>query len=259
MRSSQVSVITYTIRDYIQTAEGFGESCRKLADIGYRAIELASVPPEAMSPEEIVATCREFGLTISGTHEDLGTTLDAPETLLERVKTLGCSYVVYAYPHDTDFNCPESRQRLIDRLNKAGAVFKKAGLTLLYHNHAIEFLKVDDRAVLEHIFDETDSDLVQAEVDTYWIQRGGANPVDWVKKLGNRLPCLHIKDMGVFEGNDSSMGEIGYGNLDFKPIVAAAEKGGCKWFVVEQDLCPGDPFDSLKKSFDYIKANLIED
>ena len=53
------------------------------------------------------------------------------------------------------------------------------------------------------------------------------------------------------------MHEIGYGNLDFKAIVAAAEASGCEWFIVEQDSCPGDPFDSAKLSFDYIKANLV--
>jgi sugar phosphate isomerase/epimerase len=54
------------------------------------------------------------------------------------------------------------------------------------------------------------------------------------------------------------MAEIGVGNLDWKAIIAAAEKSGCEWFIVEQDYCPGDPFDSLKTSFDYIEANLVE-
>lgn len=259
MKISQVSAITYTIRDHIQSADGFKESCRKLSDIGYQAIELASVPPEAMSAEEIVATCKEFGLKITGTHEDLATTLDAPETLIDRVKTLGCEYIIYAYPHDTDFSCPQSRKSLVERLNKAGEVYKKAGITLLYHNHALEFFKVDGKPALDYILDETDPDLVEAEVDTFWIQKGGDNPVEWCQKLKGRLPFLHIKDMTVYEGNDSTMGEIGSGNLDFKKIIAAAEQSGCTGFVVEQDVCPGDPFVSLKKSFDYIKSNLVED
>jgi len=51
---------------------------------------------------------------------------------------------------------------------------------------------------------------------------------------------------------------VGSGNLNFKKIIAAAEKSGCKWFIVEQDTCPGDPVDSLAKSFEYIKANLVD-
>ena len=259
MKISQVSAITYTVHEHIKTAEGFRESCQKIADIGYQAIELASVPPEAMTAEEIVETCQQCGLTISGTHEDLVATLDAPETLIERVKTLGCQYIIYAYPHDTDFADPASVDRLIERLNKAGSVYQEAGLTLLYHNHALEFLKANGRPILEDIFERTDPALVQAEADTYWIQKGGADPVEWCQKLKGRLPCLHIKDMTVYTGNDSTMGEVGSGNLDFKKIIAAAEASGCERFVVEQDVCPGDPFESLKKSFEYIKANLAED
>jgi sugar phosphate isomerase/epimerase len=56
---------------------------------------------------------------------------------------------------------------------------------------------------------------------------------------------------------ESNFCEIGAGMLDFKRIIAAAESGGCEWFIVEQDRCPGDPFVSIKQSFDYIQANLV--
>ena len=111
--------------------------------------------------------------------------------------------------------------------------------------------------MLRHIYDETDPRNVQAEIDTYWVQLGGGCPARWCESLDGRLPLLHLKDVGVREGNEPIMHEIGYGNLDFKTIVAAAEKSGCQWYIIEQDVCPGDPFESAKKSFDYIKANLV--
>ncbi len=72
-----------------------------------------------------------------------------------------------------------------------------------------------------------------------------------------RLPLLHMKDYMVNDENAPQFAEIGVGNLPWPQIIAAAEESGCEWFIVEQDTCPGDPFDSLQISFDYIRANLV--
>lgn len=256
MKIQQVAAQAYTIRESIETAQGFREGCRKLAEIGFQAIELATLPKE-LSAGEIADICSENGLTIACSLEDFATILDAPESLVGSIKTYGCEYISYAWPHDTDFNNRESRQKLIDRLNHAGAIFRDNGIKLLYHNHALEFIKIDGKPFLETLFDSVDPSCVSAELDTYWVQEGGASPIEWCRKLNGHLPILHLKDMAVYEGNESTFGEIGAGNLDFKSIIAAAEESGCQWFIVEQDICRGDPFDSLEQSFDYIKANLV--
>ncbi|MBK1880444.1 sugar phosphate isomerase/epimerase family protein [Pelagicoccus mobilis] len=258
MKLDQVAAITYTIRDFIKTEKGFRESCEKLAKIGFQAVELAGVPNDEISPATAVSICNEYGLRITSAHLGLEDTLDDPETVIEKAKQIGVRHIVYAYPHDTDFESTASIQKLIDRLNNAGKTYNAAGITLLYHNHALEFKRYDGRSILEQIFAETDPTALQAELDTYWVQRGGSDPVKWCQNMKGRLPTLHLKDMTVYEGNDSTMGEIGSGNLDFKSIIAAAEASGCSTFIIEQDVCPGDPFDSLKKSFDYAKANLVD-
>ena len=65
-----------------------------------------------------------------------------------------------------------------------------------------------------------------------------------------------MKDYTVNTNNQATFAEIGNGNHDWKRIIPAAEKAGCKWFCIEQDTCPGDPFDSLKQSFVFTKENL---
>ena len=64
-----------------------------------------------------------------------------------------------------------------------------------------------------------------------------------------------MKDMAVIDGKPA-IAEIGAGNLDFKEICGICDAGGTRWYMVEQDTCPGSPLDSLKKSFDYIRENL---
>ena len=88
-----------------------------------------------------------------------------------------------------------------------------------------------------------------------WIQHGGGNILEWMQKLDGRIDILHLKDMGMAQSQFIT--EIGQGNINFDGIIETAEKIGVKHYVVEQDTCPGDPFDSLKISRDYIKARYM--
>ncbi len=160
-------------------------------------------------------------------------------------------------PRGIDFGDKAPIHALAKKLDASGAVLREAGQVLTYHNHAIEFVKFDGKLALEIIYEESDPQNLQAEIDTYWVQYGGGNPVEWCRRMAGRLPLLHMKDYMFLKENKHEMAEIGVGNLDWKAIIPAAEKSGCEWFIVEQDYCPGDPFDSLKASFDYIAANLV--
>ncbi|MFW6217806.1 MAG: sugar phosphate isomerase/epimerase family protein [Verrucomicrobiota bacterium] len=258
MKIEQVALITFTIRDFIQTPEGFRESMKKIADIGYQAVQISGMRADVLPPEDIAAVCKENGLTICATHEPSDLVLNEPEKVVERLKALGCKYTAYPSPGGVDFADHASRSEFIRKLDRAGAVLREAGQVLTYHNHSHEFVKWDGKTALRHIYDETDPQNLQAEIDTYWVQLGGGDPVRWCESLKGRLPLLHMKDVGVREGNQTIMHEIGYGNLDFKAIVRAAEAAGCQWYIVEQDTCPGDPFDSAKMSFDYIRSELVD-
>lgn len=257
MKLSQVAAITYTIRDFCQTEADFRASMKKLADIGFQAVQVSSRPKE-MSPAAILEACDDAGLTICATHEPSHVLLDNPEQAVATLEALNCKYTAYPYPGDIKLADPEALADFTKKLDHAGAVLREAGQVLTYHNHAIEFAKVADKTILDHIYDNTAPNNVQGEIDVYWVQAGGGCPVEWCRKLAGRLPLLHLKDLGVISGNQSDIMEIGAGNLNFKSIIAAAEAGGCEWFIVEQDSCPGDPFDSLRQSFEYIQANLIQ-
>jgi len=156
-----------------------------------------------------------------------------------------------------NFGEEASVKALIARLNAAGKVLHENGIVLTYHNHGIEFYRLDGKILLERIYEETDPNYLQGELDTYWVQFGGGDPTDWVQKLKGRSPLLHLKDYKMTADNKVTFSEVGYGTLKFKEIIAAADEAGCEWYMVEQDTTPGDPFDSLKMSFDYIAANLV--
>lgn len=254
MKLSQVAIQLYTLRDHCKTAADVAATAKKVREIGYTAVQVSGVGP--IPEAELVAIFKGEGLTICATHEPGVKILDETDSVIERLHKLGTKLTAYPYPAGIDFNNPEHLDTLIKKLDIAGAKMRAAGLVLGYHNHAHEFYKVNGKTVLDTIFERTNPQNVVAELDTFWVQRGGGNVVDWVSRMKGRQPFIHLKDHMVNPSGESHFCEIGAGTLQFDRIIAEAEAGGCEWFIVEQDTTPGDPFVSIKQSFDYIKANL---
>jgi len=254
MKIHQVAAQLYTVRDFAKTPPEIAQTLKKIRKIGYEAVQLSGLGP--IPEKDLVALLKDVGLTCCATHEDGNTILNEPQRVVDKLKKLGCTLTAYAWPAGIKFDTMAEVESFAARLNAAGKVLHEAGMVLCYHNHHIEFRRLNSKPILQILFDLTDPRYLLGEPDTYWVQHGGGDPVEWCERLKNRLPILHMKDYTVTTDNKATFAEIGNGNLNWKKIIPAAEAAGCQWFCIEQDTCPGDPFDSLKQSFDYTKASL---
>lgn len=257
MKLDQVAIQLYTLRDHCKTAADFAKTAKKVREIGYQAVQVSGVGP--IPEAEIVAILRGEGLTLCATHEPALKILNETDAVIERLHKLGATLTAYPHPAGLDITSREQIDALVKNLDRAGARLREAGITLGYHNHGIEFVKVPGTSTtfLDHVYAHTDPRNLAAELDTYWIHYGGGDCVEWCAKMQGRLPFIHLKDYMFTAQDKPHFTEIGNGTLPFKRIVAEAERSGCRWFIVEQDSTPGDPFDSIKASFDYIRANLV--
>jgi sugar phosphate isomerase/epimerase len=253
MKINQVAAQLYTLRDHLKTPAGIAASLKKVREIGYQAVQLSGLGP--VDNSELLRMLEGEGLTCCATHEPGADILDHVETVIEKLQQLGCRYTAYPWPAGIDFHNAEHITTLAKKLEASGAAMAKVGQVLTYHNHANEFVRYQGKTVLDYIYDSTDPRHLQAEIDTYWVRAGGGDPVAWCQKLNGRLPLLHLKDYGCDADGKPYFAEIGQGNLDWRAILAAAETSGCQWFIVEQDTCPGDPFESLAISFRYLQEN----
>jgi sugar phosphate isomerase/epimerase len=257
MKLEQVAAQLYTVREFLQTPQDIAESMKKISKIGYKAVQVSGMGP--IPEEELMNILDGEGLVCCATHEPGDKVLGDPQAVVDRLAKLRCKYTAYPYPAGVDFSTMDAVRKFAAKLNASGEVLRKAGQVLTYHNHHQEFVKVDGKRVLDVIYDETDSANLQGEIDTYWVQFGGGSPTAWCKKLAGRLPLLHLKDYGVMPDYHVMFAEVGRGNLNWREIVDAAEASGCEWFIVEQDTCPGDPFESLRISFEYLRDNIAGD
>lgn len=121
----------------------------------------------------------------------------------------------------------------------------------MYHNHDQEFKRYDGKLVLESLSELFDADEMGFTLDTFWIAAGGADPAMWIRKLRERVPCIHLKDFAY----GRKMAVIGEGNINFDGVFYAAESAGTRYMLVEQDDCGGeDPFECLSRSYGYLKS-----
>ncbi len=248
MKRKQIAVQLYTLRDFLKTPKEIAKTLKKVKKIGFEAVEVGGLGP--IDTAELKEILDGEGLACCATHESGSMIFDEPGKVAEKLDILGCKYVSYPWPH-TSPKTKEDYKQLADMLNKSGKTLAKSGKTLAYHNHAIEFERFGKKNGLEIIYSETDQKYLQGELDTFWVQHGGGNPVEWCERLDGRLPLLHLKEFGIID-NQITMLEIGSGNLDWKKIVKAARKSGTRWFIIEQDTCRICPFDSLEISLKYL-------
>ena len=126
----------------------------------------------------------------------------------------------------------------------------------MYHNHNQEFAKRDGKVLLFHLCDAFSKEELGITLDCYWAQAGGADPADLIRTLSGRVECVHYKDM-VYSSSDKAprMAAVGEGNMNYRKIIKASLDAGVEFAFVEQDNCYGEnPFDCLKRSYEYLKA-----
>jgi len=255
MGDSVIAAQTYTCRDFMKTLEELDETFGKLRKIGYEAVEIAAIGAEHTG-KQMKDLLDRHGLVACGTHTGFADLRDNAEEQVEYHKAIDCEYAVSGW-WEKDLKTEADWVAFAREANEVGRRLKSLGLNYAYHNHSNEFEKFGERTAMETLCEETDPEFVLAEIDTYWVQQGGGSPVVWINKLADRLPLLHVKDMAM-RGREQLYAEVGEGNLDWEGIIAAAQDAGVKWYIVEQDICQRDPFESLEISFNNLKKMGLE-
>lgn len=249
MEKSVIGAQLYTLRDYLKTPADIAKTLKEVRRIGYSVVQLSGLGP--IEPKELRKILDGEGLYPCSTHTGYERLIKETEKVIEEHKILGAPIVVCPGLLE-EWHNGEGYKKVAVELSRVGKIFLKNGISLAYHNHAIEFEKYGDRIGLEILYEESEPEYLQGEIDTYWVQYGGGDPVEWCNKLKGRLPVLHLKDMGI-KDNKPIMMEVGEGNLNWKAILAAAREAKTEWYLVEQDICQRPPIESLKISLENLK------
>ena len=238
-----IALQLYTVRD--QLTQDYEGTIRKVADMGYLGVETANMFGD--SPAWAAKLFGELGLTVSGAHGPLPLG-DKKQEVIDTLGALSCRRLILPWQPPEMYKSLDGIKSVCDLLNEGAAVAKANGFKLGYHNHWFEYELLENRIPADLMLEHLDPDVF-LEVDVYWVQTAGQNPVEVVRRLGSRAPLLHIKD-GPCQ-IEEPMTALGEGVVDI-PSVVAAGAGSTEWLVVELDHCATDMMEAVRKSYQYL-------
>lgn len=251
MSKSVIAAQLYTLREYLKAPADIAKTLKKVREIGYEAVQVSGMGP--IDPMELKKIVDSEGLEICATHISFERMRDDADSVIADHKLWECRYVGVGSMPGEYRKSKEGYVKFAKDASIAARKLKDAGLSFVYHNHNFEFVKFDGVTGLDLLYSESDREVFNAEIDTYWVQAGGADPAEWIRKMKGRMDIIHLKDMAMDIEGRQIMAEVGEGNLNWPAILHACKDIGIKWYIVEQDHCQRDPFESLAISLRNLK------
>lgn len=241
--SAPIAVQLYSLRDSL--AHDFEGVIRQVADIGYNGVETAGFP--GTTREEAIRLFQALGLKVPSAHVPLPIGNQRNE-VLDTALALGVQYIVSGGVDMTRFATLDGVKRVCHDFNEANAAATAEGLRFAIHTHWWEFEPVAGERPYHRMMEWLDPTVVW-EIDTYWVQTAGLNPVDVLREIGARAPLLHIKDGPAVK--NEPMVAVGQGTMDFMTIIPA-HADHTEWLVVELDHCATNMLTAVAESYRYL-------
>ncbi len=259
--SQLIGLQLWTVKE--DAAKDLDATLKHIADTGYTNVELFGYNKRIYfghSVKEVKAMLAKYKLKSTSAHVAINDFLfnndeDTLKYAIEDAKTLGHDYLTQPWLAE-DKRTLDTFKLLADKFNKAGEMCKKAGLKFAYHNHNFEFVKQDGTCGYEILLKGTQKDLVNYEMDLYWVIFSGEKPEEWFNKYPGRFPMWHVKDISKAASREST--EVGAGTVDFKDIFKHKKEAGFVNFFVEQEAFANmPPAQAIEADYKYVKANLV--
>jgi len=242
--SLPIALQLYTVRD--ETERDFLGTLEKVAKMGYKGVEFAGYGD--ITAKQMNSSLKELGLVATASHAGMKLLQEKLDEAIEYSLEIGSKYIV----------CSSNRCETMDDFLKSSEFFDQVGekcrangLSLGYHNHDFEFVKVNGEYALDLLFSKTKPENLFAEIDTCWVYFAGVDPSAYVRKYSGRCPLIHLKDLKV--RGEKVFTEVGSGIIDVRSVIKASEEYGAEWMIVEQDSASIPTLDSARISLDNLK------
>ncbi|HMU46024.1 MAG TPA: sugar phosphate isomerase/epimerase [Chitinophagaceae bacterium] len=242
----------YTLRDDMpKDPQGV---LKQVASFGYNQIESYEGPQGmfwGMTNKDFKKYMDDLGMKIVSSHCDI--TKDFEKKAADAAE-IGMKYLIC--PWKGPQKSLDDFKKFADEFNEKGRICKQNGIRFAYHNHDYSFKAMDGQLPQDVMMTGTDPELVDFEMDIYWVVAGGQDPEAWMKKYKNRFRLCHVKDRNKTPGEDNGKNSIdlGTGSIEFSKILKTARDNGMEYYIVEQEFYPnGTPLEAVKVDAEYMK------
>ena len=251
-----LGVQLYTVRSVLPKKPR--ETLDAIRAIGYQEVEATYDGLDPLWPALQASGLKPVSIHLDSKSVTKGNPDDL-SPIFDKLKERGFTYAVFPYLPEPERGGIDVIRAVAEKLNRAGEKCRAAGMTFCYHNHAFEFATEKGATLFQVMLDHTDPKLVAFELDLFWVSVAGLDPAAMIEKLAGRVPLVHLKDKA--EGTavmykesvpPATFKEVGSGVMDWPKILRAAAAAKVEHYFVEQDQTPGDPVESLRRSYGYL-------
>jgi sugar phosphate isomerase/epimerase len=249
----------------------------KTKEMGYDGVSLPG-DCAGLTGAKLRGKLDELGLDASDVHINFDELCAKTDYFIDLYKEIGCGIIGIPWLDRSRLPGGADYAATAAKIYSLGEKINAAGLTLVYHNHNFEFMKIGGECIFDILFRDVPAELLKPQIDTCWITVGGQDAVEYINKYAGRLPSIHLKDYYAKSGfigeklfqllgsqDDPAVQQtrkdsgfdfrpVGYGLMDFESILKAASDAGTEWLVVEQDTSSERPaLEAAKMSADYLR------
>jgi len=222
----------YTLRDVIE--EDPKSILKQVSEYGFKQIESYDGKQGMfwnMGHQDFKSYLDDLGMTIISSHCNINENF---EEKAAQAAEIGMKYLIC--PYIGPQTSVEAWKKVTDRFNACGEVCQKNGIRFAYHNHAYSFKAFSGMIPHDFMMENTDPELVDHQMDIYWVVTGGADPIEYLQKYPNRFKLCHVKDRMKDAGDEQAAScNLGTGIIDFPKILKVAEENGMEYFIMEQE------------------------
>jgi sugar phosphate isomerase/epimerase len=251
-----VALQMWTVREAAQ--QDFVGTLEKIARLGYTGVEhVHLLGYGGLSPAQVRVRMDALGLQAVGMHLTLDEWESAPDAMIAVCQELNTPYGVVSWVGPERRKDEAAYRQMALSLQRLALRCENNGLRLLYHHHDYEFVRFNGEYALDLLWQAVGAQHLGIEVDVHWVRRAGEDPAAYLRKLGTTCPLVHLKDLtsSAFamtnHRDQQAFTALGTGCLDFPAIAEAARDA--HWFIVEQDYCQGDPFETVRISLENLR------
>ncbi|WP_237701595.1 sugar phosphate isomerase/epimerase family protein [Algoriphagus machipongonensis] len=241
----------YSVKD--EMANDAKATMAALAGFGYKQFEGFDGGKGVlwgMDPKEFKTLTSDLGVSMVASHANVFENLDAQA---EAAKEAGLEYLICPWIGGQE--TIDAYKKFADKFNEAGATLKSHGLKFAYHNHDYTFETLEGVMPQDVLMENTDPELVDFEMDMYWVYVAGVDPSAYLAKYPNRFKLCHLKDAEPDKGDGEERGVLlGAGEIPFSNLVKESTQLGMEYFIVEQERFVGtNPMEAAEKNAAYLK------
>lgn len=232
MNMPKIGVQLYTVREHMQNYEDTEKLFSFLQNLGVNVIQISGIGP--IEPEKVAHLVEKYGMDVCITHKGFDRMQNDLDNLIAEHKMIHCDSIGIGGMPGESRKSAEGVRAFIKEANEIGRKMKAQGIQFAYHNHAFEFETFEGKSIMDMLIEETDPEAFFFIPDMYWMQVGGVNPAEYLKRLKGRVKVCHFKD-GIAQGDCPMITELGAGEVDLDACFKTCMELDIPYIVYEQD------------------------